>query len=138
MAKVRSPLNSVDDGDKQVCLGKRKNRSRKSDVDSEHYEGSKKGKSSHEHSMAINQSFMRNQDETFLTAKCELLEHSPLGLALQKIGIQIGVDTGTMLNKYIRKKSGKGESSLNKSGCSSGGHKSEREEKNSENSKKSK
>ena len=73
-----------------------------------------------------------------MTAKSELLDQSPLGLALSKIGIQIGVDTGSILNKYIKKKSGKSSSNLNKSGSSSGGQKSEGEEKNSEKSKKSK
>lgn len=32
MVKVHSPLNSIDDGEKQVCLGKRKTRSKKSEL----------------------------------------------------------------------------------------------------------
>ena len=80
---------------------------------------------------------IQNPDQTFQTANNEFLEQSPLGLTLRKIGLNIGIDTGAVLNKYIKKKTDHIQI-LNKSGSSSRTQKSEKEEKNSEKSKKSK
>ena len=69
-----------------------------------------------------------------------MMQQSPLGAALLKIGLRIGVDTGTVLNKYIKKRSDKNESLKNSgegSGRGDGAPRSD-EEKQSEKSKKSK
>lgn len=64
-------------------------------------------------SIVINQSIMDQTqnnaelNQTFLTVKSEVMQQSPLGAALLKIGLRIGVDTGTVLNKYIKKRSDK-------------------------------
>ena len=112
---VRMPYNSLDDGVKPVCLGKRKNRSKRSVCNASENgqnEGSKKGKSAKADSVVLNASSIEQTQnnelcQSFLTAKSQKMEQSPLGVALLKIGIRIGVDTGAVLNKYIKKRSDK-------------------------------
>lgn len=134
----RSPYNSLDDGQKQVCLGKRKNRSKMSEcVETEHMmnEGSKKGKSIQNEEEPTYEQNIDQAEQSFQTAKSDYMEQSTLGQALMKIGIQIGVHTGTMLNCYIKRRNDINQVSA-KGGSISTGIKSE-EEKNSDKSKKS-
>jgi len=63
------------------------------------------------------------------------MDQSTLGKALMKIGIQIGVHTGTLLNTYIKRKTEKNQKAKSKAGSISTAIKSE-EEKNSDKSKK--
>ena len=71
----RSPNNSLDDGQKPVCLGKRKNRSKMSEcVETEHMmnEGSKKGKSVHnEEEEATYEQNIDQAEQSFQTANGE-------------------------------------------------------------------
>ena len=95
---------------------------------------SKRDKSIQNEENTFDQNFDQ-QEQSFQTAKSDTLEQSTLGQALMKIGLQIGVHTGSALNTYIKRR--KDEKVVSSKGVNgSTGNKSE-EEKNSEKSKKS-